>query len=51
MKKRAYSEDRKAHYCGEHDALLDALVRRDPEGARSAMIDHLKTVRHNLLGL
>lgn len=51
MKKRAYSEERKAHYCGEHDALLDALVRRDPEGARSAMIAHLKTVRHNLLGL
>lgn len=51
MKKRAFSEERKTRYCEEHRALLDALLRRDPEGAREAMLLHLKTVRRNLLGL
>ncbi|MEX0921750.1 MAG: FCD domain-containing protein [Rhodovibrionaceae bacterium] len=50
MKRRAFSEDRKAVYCREHAALLAALLRRDPEGARQAMLSHLKTVRQNLLG-
>lgn len=50
MKRRAFSEERKARYCAEHAALVEALLRRDSEGARGAMIAHLKTVRHNLLG-
>ncbi|NIA69426.1 FadR family transcriptional regulator [Pelagibius litoralis] len=50
MKKRAFSEERMRHYCKEHEALLDALMRRDREAARNAMTVHLKTVQHNLLG-
>ena len=50
MKKRAFSEARMQHYCGEHGALVAALLRRDPEAARQAMSGHLMTVRHNLLG-
>lgn len=50
MKRRAFSEERKAHYCREHAALVEALRRRDSEGARAAMQAHLKTVRQNLLG-
>ena len=34
----------------EHDDLLAALMRRDANGARTAMIRHLKTVQFNLLG-
>lgn len=50
MKKRSFSEERRLRYCVEHGALLDNLLRRDPDGARSAMTDHLVTVRTNLLG-
>lgn len=50
MKKRAFSEERMRHYCSEHAALLDALLRRDPDAAREAMSAHLMTVRRNLLG-
>jgi DNA-binding FadR family transcriptional regulator len=50
MKRRSYSEARRQHYCGEHQALVDALRRRDPEGARNAMRVHLLSVEANLLG-
>ena len=50
MKKRTFSEERRLTYCGEHQAILDALVSRDPEGARQAMLGHLQTVERNLLG-
>lgn len=50
MKKRSYSEERRQTYCGEHQAVLDALVSRDPEGARQAMLRHLQTVARNMLG-
>ena len=50
MKKRSFSEDRRRRYCEEHGALVDALLRRDPDGARAAMQTHLKTVEANMLG-
>lgn len=33
----------------EHIAIADALINRDPEAARSAMIDHLVNVRQGML--
>jgi DNA-binding FadR family transcriptional regulator len=48
MKRRAFTEERRRRYCDEHQALLDALMRRDPEGARSAMLTHLRSVESNL---
>jgi DNA-binding FadR family transcriptional regulator len=48
MKRRAFTEERRRRYCDEHQALLDALRRRDPEGARSAMLTHLRSVESNL---
>lgn len=48
MKRRAFTEERRRRYCDEHQALLDALMRRDPEGARSAMLSHLRSVESNL---
>jgi len=50
MKKRSFSEERRQIYCREHQAILDALLGRDPEGARQAMLAHLQTVAKNLLG-
>ena len=50
MKKRSFSEARRAAYCDEHAVILDALMQRDPEGAKAAMLAHLQTVEKNLLG-
>ncbi|MBS3649495.1 FadR family transcriptional regulator [Pseudaminobacter sp. 19-2017] len=50
MKKRSFSEERRVTYCGEHQAILDALMQRDPDAARQAMLIHLQTVERNLLG-
>jgi DNA-binding FadR family transcriptional regulator len=50
MKMRSFSEERRLRYAGEHQAVVDALQRRDPDGAREAMAAHLRTVRANMLG-
>jgi DNA-binding FadR family transcriptional regulator len=50
MKKRSFSEERRQLYCREHGAVLDALLRRDSDGAKEAMLAHLQTVGRNLLG-
>ncbi|MEI9405607.1 FadR/GntR family transcriptional regulator [Mesorhizobium argentiipisi] len=50
MKKRSFSEERRAIYCSEHQVVLDALLARDSEGASDAMLTHLRTVERNLLG-
>jgi DNA-binding FadR family transcriptional regulator len=50
MKKRSFSEERRGIYCSEHQSVLDALLRRDPESASQAMLAHLRTVERNLLG-
>lgn len=50
MKKRSFSEARRQIYCVEHEAVLDALFRRNPDAARRAMEAHLLTVERNLLG-
>ena len=49
MKKRSFTEERRQRYCAEHQALVDALFHRDPEGARNAMLAHLQSVEANLL--
>jgi DNA-binding FadR family transcriptional regulator len=50
MKKRSFSEERRQTYCREHQAIVDALMQRDPDGAKQAMLTHLQTVGYNLLG-
>ncbi|MQT14587.1 FadR/GntR family transcriptional regulator [Segnochrobactrum spirostomi] len=50
MKKRSFSEERRLLYCEEHEAIVEALRRRDAEAARRAMSAHLETVGANLLG-
>jgi DNA-binding FadR family transcriptional regulator len=50
MKRRSFSEERRRIYCDEHQAILTALRQRDPGGAKTAMLAHLRTVARNLLG-
>ena len=49
MKKRSFSEERRLTYCREHEVVVEALSRRDPDGARKAMQEHLRTVETNML--
>jgi DNA-binding FadR family transcriptional regulator len=50
MKKRSFSEERRLIYCNEHQAILDCLLKRNPEGAKNATLKHLNSVQFNLLG-
>lgn len=48
IKRRSFSPARRRVYCGEHKAIVDALMRRDVEAASTAMRVHLDTVSRNL---
>ena len=48
IKRRSFSEARRAIYCREHGAIVAALLRRDGEAAATAMRAHLETVSRNL---
>ncbi len=50
MKKRSFSEERRALYCSEHQKVMDALKNRLPDDAAEAMRAHLLTVQKNMLG-
>lgn len=50
MKRRSYSQERKEQYCLQHEAIVGALLSRDPDAAKNAMHDHLLSVQRNLLG-
>lgn len=50
MKKRFFSEERRAPYCSEHQVVMDALLARDSEGASDATLAHPRTVERSLLG-
>lgn len=49
MKARSFSEESRETYCREHGAILENLLSRDSQGARSAMLQHLQSVKQNLL--
>jgi DNA-binding FadR family transcriptional regulator len=48
IKRRSFSPERRRVYCHEHQAIVDALMRRDAEAASIAMSAHLHTVSRNL---
>jgi GntR family transcriptional regulator, hexuronate regulon transcriptional repressor len=50
MKQRNFSPETRLLYCDEHGAIVTALLHRDSDGARRAMMAHLDTVGRNLLG-
>jgi DNA-binding FadR family transcriptional regulator len=50
IKRRSFSEERRASYCGDHRMILDALRSRDADGAAQAMKAHLISVNRNLFG-
>jgi DNA-binding FadR family transcriptional regulator len=50
LKRRTSTPERMRRYHAEHTAVVGALHDRDPEGAQTAMRDHLRHVAGNLLG-
>jgi len=50
IKRRSFSPQRRLAYCEEHGAIVEALMRRDPEAAAIAMRAHLDSVGRNLFG-
>lgn len=50
MKARTFSEGSLKRNCTEHAVILDSLLTRDRQGARASMLDHLQSVKMNLLG-
>lgn len=49
MKARSFSEESRQTYCREHGAIVECLLGRDSHGARDSMLEHLQTVKQNLL--
>ncbi len=49
IKRRSFSAQRRADYCAEHAAIVQALLNRDADAAERTMQAHLETVRRNLL--
>ncbi|MDJ0951192.1 MAG: FadR/GntR family transcriptional regulator [Alphaproteobacteria bacterium] len=50
LRRRGLTEERRAAYQQEHEAIVSALVDRDSERARDAIRGHLLHVRRNLIG-
>lgn len=51
LKRRSFSTEARDAYTREHAAIVEALLRRDPEAAALAMRRHLATVSGKLFGL
>ena len=49
MKARSFSEEARQRYCNEHGTILECLLSRDPHGAKNSMLEHLQSVKQNLL--
>jgi DNA-binding FadR family transcriptional regulator len=50
LKRRTSTPERRRCYHREHTAIVEALLDRDPTGARDNMRTHLQNVADNLLG-
>jgi DNA-binding FadR family transcriptional regulator len=48
LKRRSDSDERRAHYRGQHREIAQALANRDGRAAREAMMRHLGAVEANL---
>jgi DNA-binding FadR family transcriptional regulator len=48
IKQRSFSPERRSRYCGEHGAILGALLKRNADEASRAMLIHLQSVERNL---
>ncbi len=51
LKRRSLTADRREHYREEHRRIVAALRARDAPAAETALLDHLRRVRQNLLGM
>lgn len=51
LKRRSLTPERREHYREEHRRIVAALRARDAASAEAALLDHLRRVRQNLLGI
>jgi DNA-binding FadR family transcriptional regulator len=51
LKRRSLTPERRDHYREEHRRVVAALRSRDSREAETALLDHLRHVRRNLLGI
>lgn len=49
MKARSFSATNRELYCDEHAQIVEHLVNRNSQGAHEAMLEHLESVKKNLL--
>ena len=50
IRRRSFNLERKRAYCDQHAGIVQALVRRDADGAAKAMLAHLNSRSFNLFG-
>jgi DNA-binding FadR family transcriptional regulator len=50
LKKRSGTHVNRSVYVDEHAGILNAVLRRDPDGAEKAAETHLRSVRRHMLG-
>jgi GntR family transcriptional regulator, uxu operon transcriptional repressor len=51
LKRRSLTAERRNHYREDHRRIVAALRARDAQSAETALLDHLRRVRQNLLGI
>lgn len=51
LKRRSFTAERRDLYREEHRLIVAALRARDAQNAETALLDHLRRVRQNLLGI
>jgi len=48
LKKKVITEAKRKEYCGHHEQIVEAIARRDSEGASKAMTRHLTVIIEDL---
>ena len=51
LKRKTFSQDRRAQYCHEHAAILAAIEGRDAQEAAETMRDHMIAVQRNMFAV
>lgn len=48
LKKKVITEAKRKEYCGHHEEIVEAIARRDSEGALQAMTRHITIIIEDL---
>ena len=50
LKRKVFTEEKRREYCRHHGEVTDCIRKRNAEGARLAMANHIRVIRDNLFG-